>query len=275
MRPLFAVLALSLTAAAAAAGVPGADQFTVAACPNAAQIPVTFQIDCSNVASQKLKKLCGVFIQNQACLVSPAYRKITGIKLEDICPSVQYMIYDTDKWPYQGGEAGGMAGKCKIDYMTQYSVAAPAPANIGPYDSHEILHEYQMALGALPYAHSLFGPSQAELKRLIGDADGYEQAIGQMKKGIDNARAANWNHTATATMDQCVFVELYLEAHFYVSNNATVYDMYRKLVRSFVRDQGDREARFNRMYVAVSDPRTRDFLVAHGCAPFQVQLTLP
>ena len=43
------------------------------------------------------------FAANQACKVFPAYRKITGIKLEQRCPTITYTIYDQDNFPHAGG----------------------------------------------------------------------------------------------------------------------------------------------------------------------------
>ena len=103
--------------------------------------------------------------------VFPAYQQITGIHLQDWCSTVQYVIYDKDKWSKSGapGGAGGYTVGCRTQYMADYSLLLKS--EIGPYDVHEILHDYQIALGALPYTHILFAPSMVEATRLIGDSE--------------------------------------------------------------------------------------------------------
>jgi len=261
---------LAIAAAICIAASPPASAeklLTVDRCPGQASLPVIFQIDCSNVADAKSPERCRGFIENQACRIFPAYRRITGIKLEEICPRIKYTIYDRDKWP-GGGEAGGSALKCTVDYLADYSIDVKAPPEIGPYDTHEILHEYQMVLGALPYAHILFGPSQAQAMREIGDIDAFNRAVAQMKAAVATFESRFAKFSPGAPIDKCVLAELQTEATLYLEDNRNVYQFYRKLVRSMAKDQSDREARFNRMYDAVSGGRSRQFLIAHGCAPF-------
>jgi hypothetical protein len=73
------LLASSLAAPAAVAQV----STVVMDCPGQPKLPVTFEIDCSHVADPAARNLCKPFIENQACKIFPAYREITGIKLED------------------------------------------------------------------------------------------------------------------------------------------------------------------------------------------------
>src|SRR5579863_2865278 len=136
------------------------DHASVSSCPAQPKVPVTFTADCSHVKDPDTKQLCGAFLENQACKVSPAYRKITGIHLEDRCPSIQYNIYDKENWPYPNnkGEAG-LAGKCVITLMTDYSLKVKS--DIGPYDLHELLHEYQYLVGPFIDEHPFFGSTQA------------------------------------------------------------------------------------------------------------------
>ena len=90
------------------------DNATVSSCPGQPKIPTIFKADCSNVNEPDVKALCGGFIENQACESSPAYRKITGIHLEDLCPVMQYKIYEKENWPLPNRGEGRLAGKCEV-----------------------------------------------------------------------------------------------------------------------------------------------------------------
>jgi hypothetical protein len=241
------------------------DTVTVTSCPAQAKLPVAFKIDCSNVKDPAQKQLCTPFIQNQGCKVFPAYRKITGIDLEQICPSITYTIYDPDTWPPGEHDAGGLAGFCKVQYLAQYSIAMSSA--IGPYDVHELLHEYQMALGALPASHILFGSSMAEAAREIGDAKGYAATIIKLKDDLKNIDAAFEKGTLKAA-DKCPLAETAMEESLYLQNTNNVFQFYSRLVRSKVAAQADREARFNRMFDAVSGGKAKSTLMARGCAAF-------
>src|SRR5580704_4175145 len=89
-----AELAGALAAAALAAGSPvRADEpIVVTSCPGEERIAVTFKVDCSHVRDPAARAQCRPFIENQACKVFPAYRRITGINLEKPCPEIVYTI---------------------------------------------------------------------------------------------------------------------------------------------------------------------------------------
>jgi hypothetical protein len=168
--------AVSLLSVAARAS----DVTMVSSCPPQAKLPVTFQIDCSRVKDAAKKQLCRPFIENVACKVFPAYRKIIGFNLEKRCPQVAYIIYeDAADWPHKGTPTGGMSYECKVDYMAQYSILYRS--SIGPYDVHEILHHYHFGLPPLPNQHSLFEAAMIEARREIGDTAGYERFLAAAK----------------------------------------------------------------------------------------------
>jgi len=254
LQALAAVLAVAGPAASSFAQ----DRFTVQGCPKLFELPVSFSIDCSGVSDPAEKKLCRPFIENVACKVFPAYREITGMKLESICPSIEYRIYDKDKFPHPAGE-GGLALNCAVDYVADYSIGFRS--KLGPYDVHEILHEYQMMLGALPDAHVLFSSSMAEAIRLIGDSETYSTRLSQMKE-----ESARLNQTANS----CKIAEVAVEESLYLQNFRSVYAFYRKLALGMEHDIALRQARFNRMFYLVSsdDASVRQFLLDHGCGPF-------
>ncbi len=177
-----AVLAGALAAAALVAGPPvRADEpIVVTSCPGGERIAVTFKVDCSHVRDPAARAQCRPFIENQACKVFPAYRRITGINLEKPCPEIVYTIYDKDQWPHPPGGEGGQAGRCSAELLSQFSVLIES--SIGPYDVHELLHLYQSQIGSVPYSHILFGASQLEARREIGDHNGYEAGFARLKK---------------------------------------------------------------------------------------------
>ncbi len=242
------------------------DQISVSSCPGAAKIPVAFQIDCSHVKDAASKQLCRPFIQNQACKVFPAYRKITGINLEATCRSIKFNIYDDDNWPHPKGE-GGLAGNCGVDYLAKYSLLAHPASSIGPYDVHELLHEYQLALGALPDAHVLFSSSMAEALREIGETAEYDRAIKNMRSEAPRLEQELRSGKITGPK-QCAVAETQVEETLYLQNSRSVYAFYRKLEVSKNPAQADRQARFDRMFYLVSgpNPEVKKFLQENGCA---------
>lgn len=258
-----AVLASTLAAAVLAAGSPlRADEpIVVTSCPGEERIPATFKVDCSHVHDPAARAQCKPFIENQACKVFPAYRRITGINLEKPCPEIVYTIYDKDQWPHPPGGEGGHAGRCSADLLSQFSVLIES--SIGPYDVHELLHVYQSQIGSLPYSHILFGASQLEARREIGDHNGYEAGFARLKKETFDP---NFDFARMKPELRCPMAEVNEEGRLYISNPKVVYAYYRELEIGWQKDQAEREARFNRMFDKVSQGRAKQFLLDHGCA---------
>lgn len=262
------LVALALSICLLAGPSRAQDNVTVGDCPGGPKLPLTFEIDCSHVKDATSRAHCKPFIENAACRVFFAYRKITGIDLEQTCRSVKFTIYDNDSWPHKEGDAGGLATRCGAEYMAQYSVDNAVASKIGPYETHELLHVYQSVLGALPYSHVLFAPSQAEAMREIGDVAAADRAVAQMKTAVAGFEERFARLAPNSAIDKCSYAELHIEATLYLAASNNVYRFYRTLVRGRLKDQADREARFNRMYDAVSGGTARKFLLAHGCAGF-------
>lgn len=241
---------------------------TVSSCPGQPKIPVTFQIDCSHVSDAATRESCRPFIQNQACKVFPAYRKITGINLEDTCKSIKFTIYEDANWPHPKGE-GGLALQCGVDYLSKYSLVPRAGSKIGPYDVHELLHEYQIPLGALPDAHILFSSSMAEALHEIGETEEYQRSMKNMKEEASRLEQELRDGKITGPK-QCIVAETQVEESLYLENSRSVYAFYRKVTRSRTADMADRENRFNRMFYLVSGPKpeVKQFLIANGCPRF-------
>lgn len=244
------------------------DQASVSTCPGQPKIPVSFQIDCSHVKAPADKELCHPFIQNQACKVFPAYRKITGINLENTCKSIKFTIYDDDNWPHPKGE-GGLALNCGVDYLAKYSLQAHPRSKIGPYDVHELLHEYQIALGALPDAHVLFSSSMAEALKEIGETDEYNRSMQNIKAEAPRLKQ-ELQDGKIPEPKRCPVAETQIEETLYLENSGSVYAFYRKLTISRNPSQADRQARFDRMFYIVSGPKpeVKKFLLDSGCSPF-------
>lgn len=53
-----------------------------------------------------------------------------------------------------------------------------------------------------------------------------------------------------------------------VASPRVVYAYYHDLEIGWLKDQADREARFNRMFDKVSQGRAKKFPLNHGCAPW-------
>jgi hypothetical protein len=204
------------------------DETAVSSCPGQPKIPVTFNIDCSHVSDAASKQLCRPFIENQACRVFPAYRKITGIKLEETCPSLKFTIYEDGNWPHPKGE-GGLALHCAVDYLSQYSIKFRSNSKLGPYDVHELLHEYQFALGPLPSMHVLFGPSMAEAMREVGDAEGYQQRIKSMQDEARRLKERLDGEKGKPAANDCMLAQTQVEESLYLENSKDVYMFYLKL----------------------------------------------
>ena len=255
------VAALLITASPVRAEEP----IVVSGCPGQERIPVRFQVDCSHVHGAAAHAQCKPFIENQACKVFPAYRRITGINLEKECPEITYTIYDKSEWPHPQGGEGGQAGRCTAELLSQFSVLVKS--QVGPYDVHKLLHLYQSQIGALPYSHILFGASQLEARREIGDRYGYEAGFARMKKEAFDPNLEQ-RFAAMAADQRCRMAEVQEEARLYISNPRVVYAYYRDLEVGWLKDQADREARFNRMFDKVSQGRAKKFLLDHGCEPW-------
>ena len=263
MKRMILLAGVVYSATFLSAQVHAQDVVTVATCPKSIPLPGPFQVDCSHVADPSTKALCRPFAENQACKVFFAYRKITGIDLEQYCPTFTYTLYDKNQWPQEPGDAGGFARRCGADLMTDGIIQS----SIGPYDVHEILHVYQdNALGALPDAHILFGPAMAEAQREIGDGKSYWNTMGRMK--ADLSREANAGAASLPAEKRCVQAEFYIEDSLYVKNTNNAELFYRELERGGTKDVPNRLARFNRMFDAVSGGMAKEYLLAHGCALF-------
>ncbi|MDE2230355.1 MAG: hypothetical protein KGL11_15115 [Alphaproteobacteria bacterium] len=237
----------------------------VSRCNAQTRSPVVFRIDCSHVKDAAVRSACARFIENQACRVFPAYRKITGIALEKTCRTITYTIYDADNFPHPKGD-GGVALRCAVDYIADYSLKFRADSKLGAYDVHELLHLYHSTLGALPATHILFGPSMTEAMLVIGDGAGYRQRLAQLKQETPRLAEA-LRRNAEKSAKTCVLAEIETEQSLYLADRTSVYRFYRDLVTSRLKDQADRERRFARMYVAASGGKNsvRQYLLDHGC----------
>ena len=242
------------------------DVTLVSSCPQQQHIPVTFKVDCSRLKDQATKALCGPFADNQACKVFPAYRKITSMQVERRCSTITYTIYDSDNWPNVNA-AGGMSIECRIEYLAEYALAPYAKSVIGPYEVHEILHQYQMADGTLEELtafHPLFSSSMLEAEREIDDTQAYELGITQMRDEIDILRT-ELDEATIAPADRCRMAQSVIEKDLYLHDAKNVYQFYRGLANDQMRDAS---SRLSAMLNALSRGTAKPFLLAHGCEAF-------
>jgi hypothetical protein len=242
------------------------DLTVVSTCPQQRHIPVTFKVDCSHLKDATTRALCRPFADNQACKVLPAYRKITGIHVERLCPTIVYAMYDRDNWPNVSA-AGGVSIECRIDYLAEHALAPHAKSAIGPYEVHEILHQYQMAdetLRELTVSHPLFSSSMLEAERAVGDMQAYDLGITRMEHGIPNLRTA-LDQATIAPTDRCRMAQSLIEEDLYLHDAKNVYRFYRRLENGPVRNAA---RQLSAMLNTVSGGTAKEFLLAHGCESF-------
>jgi hypothetical protein len=259
--------------AAVATSAAAQTQFSVTKCQDYTP-PVRFEIDCSHTKDPATQAACRPFLENVACKVFPAYRKITGIKMEDFCKTYQYVIYDQDNWPHKGN-AGGLTGKCQTDYEAQVSVLIKWPdSSFGPYDVHEILHGYQPGLGGrLPDEHVLFTSSMTEATRVLGDEKTYEWRMNRMKEESQGLEK-EFQEGKVKPQFQCKVANTLFDELLYLKDVRVVYQYYDWLLRNPDKVTGQEntieraQARFNRMFDAVSRGEARKFMADHGCNVF-------
>jgi hypothetical protein len=261
---------LTLCVAAAASTVARASEVvTITACQSQTTIPVKVVVDCSHVRDDATRQLCAPFATNQACKVFPAYRRITGIRVEQRCSTLMYTLYDTISFPHGGG-AGGMSYDCRVDYMAQYALQPSRHSQLGPYDVHEILHQYQMTsneLAGMTAVHPLFEASMLEAEREVGDNVSYESSLAALKTELPQLREQLKDGTV-GPEDRCKLARVVIEDELYLQDSKNVYRFYNNLASVVPRNPAEREAKFNSMLNDVSGGNAKKFLIAHGCAPF-------
>jgi len=215
-----------------------------------------------------MQQLCRPFIENQACKVFPAYRRITGIKLENKCKAVKFTIYQDDNWPHPTGE-GGLALDCAVDYLAKYSIQSHPNTKIGPYDVHELLHEYQFTLGSLPSMHPLFSPSMAEAARAVGDDQQFQLDVKRMRAESQRLHDELVSGKYQRDPKECSIAQAQVEERLYLEDAKLLPMFYLKLPPATGNSQADRNARFNRMFFVVSsaNPEIKKFLTDH-CGKF-------
>jgi len=257
---------LSLGMCVATGRAVGQEAARVESCPGNRNTPVVFLADCSHVTDGTAKQLCGAFLENQACKVFPAYRTLTGIHLEEKCPTMKYTIYEKENWPYPNlkGE-GGLAGKCEITLMSDYSLKVKS--KIGPYDLHELLHEYQMVAGPFSTEHPFFDVTQTEAAKQIGDAEGAEAYLRKVKNEISAGDQAL--QKASGGLKECTMAQLVVVNQLYLEDPRIVGAIYRKLGPLPERKALEAlQVRENRTIYIVSNEKAKPFLMEHGCAKF-------
>jgi hypothetical protein len=256
--------------AAAVSTTAGAAEVTkIATCSSQTTIPVKVVVDCSHVKGNLNRRLCAPFATNQACKVFPAYRRITGIRLEQRCSTLTYTLYDKNNFPHGGG-AGGMSYDCQVDYMAQYALQQSRSSRLGPYDVHEILHHYQMSsneLVGMTAVHTLFVISMLEAEREVGDSVSYETSLASLKAELPRLQEQLDDGTVRPK-DRCGLARAVIEDELYLQDSKNIYRFYNELASVTPRNAAEREAKFNSMLNDVSDGNAKGFLTTHGCASF-------
>jgi len=247
---------------------PGAAQaqtkFSISKCPDG-PLPLPITIDCSHTKDPAAQAACRPFLETTACKVFPAYRQITGIKMEDFCKTFQYVIYDQDNWPYTSAGAGGMTIGCNVSYQARYSVLSSFA--MGPYDVHEILHGYHHGIGRVPDQHVLFSSSMAEAIRVIGDDATYRKRLQSISDETKNLEK-EFQEDKIKPQDRCKVANTLFDELLYLKNTNIVSEYYAWLLQHPEKGKENPQVRFNRMFNAVSKGEARRFMAQHGCDVF-------
>jgi hypothetical protein len=263
------ILAAAGIVAAATSAAFGGDVTIVKSCPGQPAIAMNFVVDCTHVKDVSDRQLCEPFIINQACKVVPAYQKITGVRLDRRCQVLTYTLYDADNFPHPGGP-GGLSYRCRIDYMAQHALKPYAGSSVGPYDTHELLHHYQMSipvLSGITGMHVLFGPSIAEAQALIGDNVTHVKSLGRVRSEPAEMRA-NLDGGSVGTAFRCRLARNIVESELYAADPKNIYEFYRRLASIVPRNVGDQEAGYDSVLNEVAGGKAKAFLSAHGCTAF-------
>ena len=150
--------------------------------------------------------------------------------------------------------------------MADYSVNVKS--KIGPYDLHEILHEYEFVDGPFIDEHPFFDPLQTEAAREIGDASGSQAYLARVKDEAKQFGNSLADHEPVSEKN-CVAAEKYMETTLYLEDSRNAYVYYLKLSPLPAKwTRADLAARVNRMFNVVSSGKAREFLLDHGCGPF-------
>ena len=157
-----------------------------------------------------------------------------------------------------------MSIECRIDYLAEYALAPHFKSAIGPYEVHEILHQYQMAdatLAGLTALHPLFSSSMLEAEREVGDTQAYKQGIARMMDGIRDLRTA-LDQATIAPADRCRLAQSVVEEDLYLNDTENVYQFYRGLANG---SEHDATSRLSAMLNTLSGGTAKQFLLSHGC----------
>jgi hypothetical protein len=260
----WSVITLCVVAAIALQARPA---LVVASNDCASQIPVTikFSVYCDKVRDQQARGLCGRFITNQACKVFPAYRALTGIPLEKYCKNITYRLFDRDAYPHDKG--GGISTPCEIHYIAGIVLNVSASPSIGPYEVHEILHQFQLAsavLREMTSRHPLFEVSMVEVKRRIGDVSGYQLSLARLQQSTAVAGTGAAAFTGNL-MAPCETARHEIVRDLYLRNPITIYSIYALLTAAAPTSSGGQESYLNRALIDVSRGDSRKLLEDNDC----------
>ena len=267
VAPVLAGLAIAVPLALPANALSGRMQrLTPVPRPAAKAAGVAFSVDCSHLRHPATRGACGRFIANQQSRVFPSYSAITGIDLKDRCPLITYVIYDEMNFPYGTG-VGGASTDCQVEMLSRYTLQRSPNGNFGPYETHELLHHFQMStpvLASLTQFHPLFEATQAEAERLMGNRLAYRQAIRHMYDEIDRMRGPL--ERPSEGLDYCAFARTLVSEQLYLGNRHSIYEIYRRLQDAARDEPRVAQAEFDLVLGQLGGAKVADFLKANRCS---------
>ncbi len=231
--------------------------YAVNHCPNGTVLPVTFEIDCSEVGGES--KDCKTYLDNTACNLYPAFQKITQLSLTNRCPSLWYGIYPKNKW--RMNVAGfSTAPDCKMFWLDTHSTLSYEEGGV-TYDAHELLHQIQFQLPEInSFNHSLFVTTVLEAQRL-GDPLSYPAAVESVKMTYEDSLAH------PEKVKDCFTAQTILEEGLYFKDTKNIYKIYNFLNKS--KFASSEIALSSVLYVVSGkDHSVQKYLLDHGCTKF-------
>lgn len=231
--------------------------YAVNQCPNGSVLPITFEIDCSEVNGES--KDCKNYLDNTACNLYPAFQKITQLPLTNRCPSLWYGIYPQNKW---GMQVAGFstAPDCKMFWVDTHSILSYKQGGV-PYDAHELLHEIQFQLTSLnSFNHSLFVTTVLEAQRL-GDPESYQDALSSVKMYYEDSL----KHPEK--VQSCLDAQTMIEESLYFKDTKNIYKIYNFLKKG---EFASAEIGLSSALYMISgkDHSVQKYLLDHNCTKF-------
>lgn len=266
--PALGVLKGVLVGSGAVLGILGSSgcgdrvTYTVTECPNdsASSIPldVPFEIDCSDFSNRS--EQCKTYLDNTACHIYPAFKKITQLSLKSNCSRVWYGISSESRWHHSVAGYSDIPD-CKEYWVDTHSILAPAMGG-SDFDSHELLHQLQsLIFYSYTILHPLFITTVVEAQRL-GDPEGYPGALQSINLYYQEGMFIH-----PEKVQDCTEAQKIIEMGLYLQDKENIYKSYDLILK---KHQSFTESLLSSVLFMVSgkDHSVQKYLLDHNCTKF-------